>query len=116
GFTLIELIAVIVLSGLIAVMVSKVISAQLNSVYNATTILNADAQLRVALARITRDLTNIDSITHLSPSSTTNSLVFVDNNNLTITYSLSGSSLMRNSDILADGMQSLTFTYYDKSG
>jgi hypothetical protein len=42
-------------------------------------------------------------------------LIFTDMNGNSITYSLSGTSLMRNTQPLADGIGSLTFAYLDRN-
>ncbi len=116
GFTIVELVLLIALSSIVAVICSRILSSQLNAIQVSTNIINADTQARVALDRMTRELRNVASAGSLSATSTSKQITFVDSNNNTITYSLSGTSLLRNSDVLADNIQNLTFTYYDKSG
>ena len=118
GFSLIELIVVIMILGIIAAISSKVISKGFTAYFNSRNIIDADWQARSALEFMTREIRAI-----LSPLSITTAsagvLTFVDINNNTITYSLSGTSLMRNgtgNQILADGIQSVTFTYFDNTG
>lgn len=115
GFTLIELILVIVISSIVTVVVSRIIAAQLSSIYVSSTAVSTNAQTRLSMIRMTDEIGNI-AHNGLSTSSTANSLTFVDTDNNTITYSLAGNSLMRNSNVLADNIQSLTFTYYNKTG
>jgi hypothetical protein len=49
-------------------------------------------------------------------TATSSQFRFFDADDRDIDYSLSGSDLMRNSDILASNVDSITFTYYDSSG
>lgn len=116
GFSLLELIIVLTLSSIIAIVTSRIIYSQMDSVNTSMNGINASTQARVALERMARDLRNVASSASLLSTSTANKIDFVDSSGNSISYSLSGSTLLRNSDVLADNIQSLTFNYYDKSG
>jgi hypothetical protein len=47
---------------------------------------------------------------------TSTQLTFTDVNGTSVQYSLSSGNLMRSSQILADGVQTLTFNYMDEDG
>lgn len=116
GYTMIEFIFVMVLVAIIVPVSVKIFASALNSILVAKNTTNADEEARVAMDYMVRELRNALSPSNISNTSGANSITFTDSSGNTITYSLSGSSLMRNSDVLADGISSLTFTYYDKNG
>jgi len=115
GFTLIELIFVIVLLGIISAIASKIISQGLNSYLTNKNIIDANWQGAIALERITRELHMIRSPTDIT-TSTASQLSFTDIAGTAISYSLSGTNLMQSGTVLADGASSLTFTYFNKNG
>lgn len=112
GFTLIELVIVIAIISLIsfvgAFMLTEAVRAYLQSEESATSTMQAN----LALERMSRELRTADAFSTINASSVT----FDDQDGNTITYSLSGSNLMRNSSILADSISALTFTYFDSAG
>ncbi len=115
GFTLIELIVVIVLTSLIAGVVSAIIAQGAQSYLTAKNVLDADWQGRLAIERMARDIRAIASPLSITTATATQ-LTFTDFSGTSVSYSLSGTNLMRNSQILADGISSLTFSYFDKNG
>lgn len=115
GFTLIELVIVIVIMGVIAVASSQLLATGLTAYLTNKNIINATAQARLALERMTRDIRAVRTSADISAASATQ-FTFVDTNGSSVAYSLSGTNLMRNSQILAHGISGLTFTYYDENG
>ncbi len=121
GFTLIELIVVIVLISIVSVIGSGIISSSYIAYLNSKNVMDADWQGRQALERMARELRIVGSPADITISgSTATSLTFTTSNADTIIYSLSGTSLMRQKNggtaqILADGIQTLGFTFYDQN-
>ncbi|HEV2614607.1 MAG TPA: prepilin-type N-terminal cleavage/methylation domain-containing protein [Gammaproteobacteria bacterium] len=115
GFTLIELVIVIVILSVIAAIGSKVIGTAFNSYADNQSIVNANEQGRLALERMVRDLHAINSPSDVTTANAS-SLTFNDVNGNAVTYSLSGTQLQRNGIALADGINTLTFGYYGGTG
>ena len=119
GFTLIEMIMVIVILGIIIGMSSSLLTQGLNTFSTGENIVNANWQGEIAMERMSRDILLIRSPADVTTIAS-NNLAFTDISNNTISYSLSGTSLNLtengNTSILADGVQSLTFSYFDKNG
>jgi len=84
--------------------------------YNFITFRNEVASSsRMALSRMIREIRQSASPTegNIITTAAENSFTFTDITGATISYSLSGSNLMRNTDVLSANVNSLTFTYYD---
>lgn len=115
GFTLIEMVFVIIILSIIALIASRVMGAAFNSYYDNQNIVNANEQGRLALERMVRDIHAVNSPSSVTTANAT-SLTFTDVNGNAVTYALSGSQLQRNGVTLADGVNTLTFGYYDGAG
>lgn len=115
GFTLIELVFVIVILTIIAAIGSRVMAAAFNSYFDNQNIIIANAQGRLALEKMIRDVHAINSPTSIT-TATSSQLSFVDVSGNTVTYALSGTTLNRSGVALADGVGSLSFAYYDGTG
>lgn len=115
GFTLIELVIVIIITGILAASITSLISQGSIAYLTAQNITDADWQARLAIERMVRDIRAIRSSADISTASATQ-LTFTDFGGTSISYTLSGTSLLRNSQILADGISALSFTYYDENG
>ncbi len=115
GFTLIEMIFVIVIMGIIAAIGARVIGTGFRAYFTNQNIVIADAQGRLAIERFIRDVHAVNSSSSFITTTSTQ-LSFVNVNGDTVTYSLSGNQLQRNGIPLADGISSLTFGYYDGNG
>ena len=118
GFTLIELITVIIILGLVASMGGMLLTRGFTSAnkFNATNDPNY-WQGTIAYERMVRDLREMLALT----SANNNSISYLGNNGKIITYSLSGSSLVRTVGSaagvnLANTITSLSFSYYNASG
>ncbi len=115
GFTLIEIILVIVIIGIIAGTASSMLGEGLNAFLTANNVTDADWQGQIAIQRMERDIRAVRSAADISTAST-NQFAFVNNTGTSITYTLSGSNLLRNSQTLATGVQTLAFAYSDLNG
>ena len=115
GFTLIELIMVIVISGIVAVMASKGLLVAAQAYLGSRNAIDANWQGEFALERMVRDIRSVRSPSDISTASASQ-FTFTDTSGGSVSYTLSGSSLLRNGQILADGVNSVTFTYFDDTG
>ncbi|MDR3476531.1 MAG: prepilin-type N-terminal cleavage/methylation domain-containing protein [Gammaproteobacteria bacterium] len=120
GFTLIELVVVIMVISIIAAIGSRILSQSFSNYFKNKNLVESDWQPRIALERMQRDIRSVRSPSDISTATAT-SFVFVDTDGNTIAYSLSGTSLMHQinggtAQVLADGIQSLTFAYFDLNG
>lgn len=115
GFTLIEMVFVIIILSILSLMASRVIGAAFRAYYTNQGIVNADAQARLAFERMIRDIHAINSSSSITTASAS-TLSFTDVNGNTVTYALSGTQLQRNGIPLADGVSSMTLGYYNGSG
>jgi len=115
GFTLIELVIVIVILSIIAAVASQMLAQGFNAFLKAQNVTDANWQGQVALERMIRDIRTVRSANDIS-SSTSTTFSFVNLAGTSMTYTLSGSNLTLNGNVLASGVNSLTFTYYDQNG
>jgi prepilin-type N-terminal cleavage/methylation domain-containing protein len=121
GFSLIELIVVIVVLGILAGMGAIMVRDGLLGWLRGREINSADWQGRLALERITRELrtvappfSGVANISNTSCGSAT--FAFSDINAAQISYSLSGTTLMRNGQPLADNVTGLGFYCLQSDG
>ncbi len=115
GFTLIEMVMTIVIFGIIAVVLSRTLFHSYQMFTTAQNLTEVDWKGFLALERITDDLRTIRSPSDISTLQATQ-LSFVDVNGVTVQFQLSGTILLRNSQTLATGVPSLTFSYLNSSG
>ena len=115
GFTMVEMIISLVIMGIISVVIGKILFQAYQDFLVSNNITEADWNGFVALERIVKDIHNIQSaaaITVINPSQ----LAFTDMSGNSVQYKLSGNSLIRNSQTMASGVQSLALSYLDKNG
>ena len=115
GFTLIELILVIVILGIIAGVSANVMSSSFKSSFDNQNITNADEQGRLSIERMIRDIHAIGSSGSIITATSTQ-FSFINTSGQTITYALSGTNLQRNGINLADGISAISFGYYASNG
>jgi len=117
GFTLIEIIMVCVLIGIIAAVLIPPLRQAMQSFTVSETRGDLASQARQAATRMVRELRNIQKEANNTPNITAGanatSITFVDVLDNTITFSLSGSTVQRNSNPLAAQVSSLQFRYFD---
>ena len=125
GFTLIEMIAVIVVIGAIFALGGLMLSGTVRSYVSNKDAAEMSAHARVAFERMVREIRVIKEATVTSLEITTaNRIKFLDANGNAVCFYLNGSSLMRSEDgptivcgttnaqVLADNVSALTFTYW----
>ncbi len=114
GFTLIELVIVIVLISIIALIAAPMLYEGVNATHINYTLTEQAGQGNQATIQMTRDLYNLWNVNALTLSA--NAISFTDSRNTTISYQLSNGNLLRNNIILAEHATQLDFTYYDVTG
>ena len=116
GFSLMEIVVVCVLIGIIAAVIIPPLHQGVQSFAVTETRGDLTSQARQAATRMIRELRNIqkegDNTPNISSANAT-SITFVDVLDNTITFSLSGSTVQRNSNPLAAQVSSLQFRYFD---
>ncbi len=118
GFSLIEIVVVCVLIGIIAAVIIPPLHQGVQSFAVTETRGDLTSQARQAATRMIRELRNIQKEPNNTPNITAanaTSITFVDVLDNTITFSLSGSTLQRNSNALVDQVSSLQFRYFNGS-
>lgn len=115
GFSLIELVITIVLLSFISVVVGQILLESFMLFTTAERVSEADMQTLLALERIVNDVHTIRSAGDISTIAASQ-LAFTDKNGTVVSYQLSGSTILRNSNVLAGGIQTLNFSYLDGNG
>lgn len=116
GFSLIEFTLVITLLGILAVVSGPLLYHAFQGALTRMQMTSLDGQARFAMARMTRELRSMRNKDVPGFSANANDITFESVSGTNITYSLAGTSLMRNSWPLAKDVSSLSFTYYDEDG
>lgn len=115
GFTLIELVMAITLMGLFVSAATVAFTPVLKTwSLNVPRSEITDAT-EFALSRMSYEMTQLKDAAGVLVAQG-NRFQFIDVSDNTVDYTLSGTDLTRNSDILSRGVQSLSFTYYDVNG
>lgn len=118
GFTLIETVMSIVLVAIISVVAAAFIAQAFNSWAFTSQQKSMDSATRNALYRMVREIKTVNKATNILVW-TAGTFSFRDPANNTITYSQTGTNLMRGTDVLADNLASpggLTFSYLNGAG
>ena len=118
GFTLIELILVIVTVGIIAAALTPFISSAVDSWFFTSTEREIVFSARLAMNRMVREIRQIKNTASITTFTST-AFSFQDINDTNINFQQTGSSLERNSYELTDKLQDpggLEFTYLDSDG
>lgn len=116
GFSLIEMLLVVIILSIIAALGGQMLSTGFNSYFTGRDIINAEWQGRYGLQRMSRELRDVRSATAADLTIGASQITFTDNNANVITYALSGSTLTRNGQPLADGVSALSFDYIEDDG
>jgi prepilin-type N-terminal cleavage/methylation domain-containing protein len=107
GFSLVELIVVIVVLGIVAGMGAIVVRDGMLGWLRGREITSADWQGRLALERITRELRDVASPNYSNIAATscgTSTFTFSDSSSTLISYTQSATTLLRNGQPLADNL------------
>jgi prepilin-type N-terminal cleavage/methylation domain-containing protein len=113
GFTLIELILVILIVGVLSAFSSRFIAQGLNAFITAQNVTDTTWQARLAYTRLIRDLRQIRSPADIT-TFTASECAFTDITGASFDYVFSGTTLMLNGQVLSDGITG-TFSYFDKN-
>lgn len=117
GASLIELVLVIVIVGIVGSLGAALMKSGFDAYLKERDISGAVWQGRFAMARLNQDLRNVRSATAgdliMTPA---NQISFVTTSGASVTYTVSGTTLMRNGQPLADGISGLNFTYIANDG
>ena len=122
GFTLMEMVLVIVIVGIIATVGAQLMATGFSLYFTGRDTMSVDAQARLALERLTRELRTVRPATGLTMVPATE-ISFTDLDGTAVRYCISGGTcpgvagdLMRNTQILAGGISSLNFVYLNSAG
>ncbi|CAL7964102.1 conserved hypothetical protein [Gammaproteobacteria bacterium] len=117
GFTLIELIIVLAISGIIVASSSELLLKAVKGYMTGKNVISASWQANLVIERMTRDLHEASSVI----SATNSQLIVKDIHGDMINYKVDSKQLLRNvnglaDNVLADKVKDITFIYYDASG
>lgn len=116
AFTTVELVLAVALLGIQAFILGPPL-AQMVSAYNLVSVRRAAlAQGRAALGRMVQEIRLIPGTAQITNISSSTQFQFQYPAGTSITYSLNGTNLNRNADILARNVSFLEFKYYNAAG
>ena len=118
GFTLIEVVITIVISGIIAGAAALILAQATRAYFDEQTRGDVHYQARLAVERIAREARLIRSCDDISgPANPSASLAFTDINGSAVTFAVAGGNLSRGADMLAAGVISAQpFRFLDTAG
>ncbi len=115
GFTAVELLVTIVILGIVGVALAPGLGTAVQQYYIVLNSRQIVSAMSAGVDRIAREIRLIPGSAQISNIAASN-FQFQYPTGTNITYSLSGTNLLRNSDVLIPNVTSLTFTYYDQTG
>lgn len=115
GFTLIELVMIILLMGIIATVVGRILINSYQAFLTANTISQLEMQNLAVLTRLDNDIHSLDGTSAIS-SMAASTLVFTKQDGTSASYSLSGTTLSYNSNTLATNVSQFSCGYYTSAG
>ncbi len=115
GFTLIELVLSLALTGLVATVLAPLITQMAKTYLSTSTSRAIQSEVESGMARMAWEMRQIPSSAALL-SIGPNQLKFQYPLGTTISYSLGDGTVLRNTDILINNATSLMFSYYDEDG
>ena len=108
GYTLVELVMTMTIVSIVALIPAAVLLESMRVYVHVAPTLDAAYQARFATARIKADIRGLDDPSKLV-SLTSSSFSITDASNTKFSYVLVGGRLLRNGDLLAEGVDSLTY-------
>jgi len=115
GVTLIELVVVIVLVGILTGLGSLYLKEVIDLWNFVSFRSEAVSTTRVAVTRMLRQMRQVRNDTSVTFANATR-FQFTDKSGAVVNFNLSGTTLLCNNNILAEGVRNLSFTYMDNSG
>ena len=115
GFTPVELVLSIAILGILGTALGPGIASSVKTYSLTASRRQTTAEARAGMARMVAEIRQIPGSAQVISIGAT-SFQFQFPVGTTITYSLSGSNLLRNADVLVANVSSLAFAYYDESG
>ena len=116
GFTMIEFVLVIALLGILSTVLGPPLAEGLRGYAIVRDRRSLLAEGRAAMDRMVKEIRLIPSSTNILDVSSSTSFSFQYPAGTTLTYVLAGTDLRRNSNTLATGVTSLTFSYFNAAG
>lgn len=118
GFTLVEVVVTIVISGIIAGAAALILVQATRAYFDEQTRGDAHYQARLAVERIVRETRMLRSCDDISgPANPSASLAFTDINGSPVTFAVAGGNLSRGPELLAAGVVSAQpFRFLDAAG
>lgn len=116
GFSLVELVLVITFIGILSLVLGAVVNRGVKSYDLLWSRRTNVAKAQVAMDRMVMEMRLIERPSDILDISSATKFQFEYPNNTVITYELVGTNLLRNSDILASGIQALDFQYFTANG
>jgi len=115
AFTLIEIVMVIVVMSIIAAIGVPLILSAADAISFLTVRVDLTQSADVSMSRMSTEIRRLRDGQSIN-TATSSQFRFFDVDDTDIDYTLNGTDLMRNTDILASNVDTLTFTYYDENG
>ena len=115
GYTLVEVVAVITILSVVGLVTSYVILESMKVYARTAPAMDASYQAHLSVGRMKREIRDMQDTASIT-SFTATSLAFDDSSGNPIAYSLAGGDLLRNGDLLAQGLTTLSFTYWKSDG
>lgn len=112
--TLIEIIIVIVILSIVVSVGGVLLGYGFKGGFASKDSIYAASVARVAIERMGKDILNARSATAADLTPNANSMTFISADGTSVSYSLSGTNLMRNSKTLANYVSALSFTYLNQ--
>lgn len=112
GFSLMELIIVIVIIGILAGFGSILLRDAISAGISSKKLTDSAWQARLAFQRMAKDIQNYNYA--ITPNA--NNVTFATIYNESVNYDSSGADLLRNGQIIATGISNLNFSYWRADG
>lgn len=117
GFTLVEIIIAIVIIGIIGGIAALIITQGVRAFSDEQSRSDVHYQARLGMERMARDIKLIRRCSDIAGMANPSAaLSFTDINDVPVVFSLAGTDLMRNADVLARNVTALQFNFIDGAG
>ena len=113
GFSLVEIIVVLVLTGILAVMAGRMVAPSIKGYLFARDNAATAQKSQLALTRLVKELAGLSSVSSASATAITFSSYKDESSGKQHTIALSGTTVTLDGDILVDRVDNFTLAYYD---